>query len=215
MRADGNAGRAHGPARRAVFCRDHGLYAGVAAVRIYLSCRNGADLCSCHFSVTPSVFLLFLNQNHAQIERGDICRCRHAAAEPPERLRRAVRAQRVLQIDPGLLRGLRRFAVGDRTGEAVRCAGVPEAAGAVRAARCRPRRRRSSGCPRSSPPPPCSIPDCARRRRSPRRPSPRSRRRTKARWARGTALPCALRRGPSPRRPVPPPSPPPADIPRA
>ena len=74
------------------------------------------------------------------------------------------------------------------------------------------RRRRSSGCLRSSPPPPCSIPDCARRRRSPRRPSPRSRRRTKARWARGTALPCALRKGPSPRRPVPPPSPPPALI---
>ena len=66
-----------------------------------------------------------------------------------------MRAQRVLQIDPGLLRGLRRFAVCDRTGEAFRRAGVSEAAGAVRAvgvdraendppaARDRQRRRRA------------------------------------------------------------------------
>ena len=66
-----------------------------------------------------------------------------------------MRAQRVLQIDPGLLRGLCCFTVGDRTGEAVRRAGVSEAAGAVRAvgvdraeddlpaARDRQRRRRA------------------------------------------------------------------------
>ena len=105
MRADGNAGRAHRSARRAVFRRDHGLYAGVAAVRVYLSCRNGADLCSCHFSVTPSVSIYkFIPGSKSRadqarrrlpqpLRRSRAARaaptCRACAVRPPDRSRPA------------------------------------------------------------------------------------------------------------------------------
>ena len=55
VRADGNAGRAHRNARRAVFADDRRFYAGISPIGINLSCMDRFYQCSRHFN-TPQYF---------------------------------------------------------------------------------------------------------------------------------------------------------------